>query len=144
MSKDDGLPDIVIEHNWSRYGVFSWQGQAPQYDQLGPPGEIVYRRYFDGKALDSNAKATIDTPLHYYDDGHLDGIVNTFPFGKRGGKVNRAAEPSASPPHTGGRSVGTARSGAPPVDHRPDSCAEAGLVQHLNNDDCTGNGCPTA
>jgi hypothetical protein len=95
VSKDDpyGLPEVIIEHNRARFGVFSWQGQAPQYDQLGPPGEIVYRRYFDGRPLDGKGKAIIDTLLHYDDRGYLDGILNTYPFGAANADGSKLDDP---------------------------------------------------
>lgn len=70
----DGLPRTTIEMNRRRFGTFSWQGQAPQYDQLGPKGEIVYRQYFDGGY-------PINTLL-YYDNTHgqLIGFLNHYPY----------------------------------------------------------------
>ena len=105
VSKDDPYdqPEVTIERNRARFGTFSWQGQAPQYDQLGPPGEIVYRRYFDGRPLIGEGKATIDTLLHYDERGHLDGILNTYPYGAAETPtapswMTRAMSPSPSVP----------------------------------------------
>lgn len=67
-------PRITIEANRRRFGTFSWQGQSPQYDQLGPAGGIVYRRFKEGPAY-------VDTLLHYDEAGNLDGILNTYPTG---------------------------------------------------------------
>lgn len=83
MSTDDGLPEVTLKRNRANFGTYSWQGQAPQYDQLGEPGEIRYQRFFDGWALTAPGKATIDTLLHYDEDGNLDGILNTYPYGAR-------------------------------------------------------------
>lgn len=71
----EGVPRLTVENNRMRYGMFSWQGQAMQYDQLGPPNEIVYRRYHEGQAT------FVDCLLHYDKAGKLDGILNTYPFG---------------------------------------------------------------
>ena len=75
-------PRLLIASNRMKFGVFSWQGQCPQYDQLGDPGEIVYRRYFDNAI-------PIDTLLYYDKQGFLAGILNTYPVGAivSGGKM---------------------------------------------------------
>lgn len=79
----DDQPRATIESNRMRFGMFSWEGQAPQYDQLGEPGSVVYRRYTEGQAT------WVDVLLHYDHQGRLDGIFNTYPFGaaSHGGEV---------------------------------------------------------
>lgn len=70
----DGLPRHTIEANRRRFGTFSWQGQAPQYDQLGPKGEIVYRQFFDNGV-------PINTLLAYDPQwGQLIGFLNHYPY----------------------------------------------------------------
>lgn len=95
MSDPYNTPSWTLAINRHRFGTFSWSGQAPQYDQLGPPGEIVYWRYFDGKPLTGEGKATIDTLLHYDDQGYLDGILNTFPYGARNNDGSKLDDPGA-------------------------------------------------
>lgn len=71
---DYNLPRTTIEHNRRKYGVFSWQGQAPQYDQLGPKGEIVYRQFVEYGNV-------INTLLAYDPEyGYLSGILNHYPY----------------------------------------------------------------
>lgn len=76
-------PEYTITRNRWRFGTFSWQGQAPQYDQLGEPGEIVYRRYSAGGSVTSTLGSLtwIDTLLYYDEQGYLAGILNYYPFG---------------------------------------------------------------
>jgi hypothetical protein len=71
-----GDPKITIAMARARYGVFSWQGQAPQYDQMGPAGGVVHHRYYDGTWPDLRVA---DTLLFYGDRGHLTGILNYYP-----------------------------------------------------------------
>jgi hypothetical protein len=66
-------PDAIIRTFRSRYGTYSWQGQALQYDQFGPPNEIVYRRFM--------ADEPVDTLLYYDEQGILAGVLNTYPEG---------------------------------------------------------------
>jgi hypothetical protein len=68
-------PDYVIARLRQRHGTYSWQGQALQYDQFGPPGEIVYRRFFGDQGL------PVDTLLAYDDEGDLAGVFNFYPQG---------------------------------------------------------------
>lgn len=87
MSND---PEAIIRHNRMKFGTFSWQGQAPQYDQLGSPGEIVYRRFTDDWVGSTVGPGTvIDTLLHYDEQGYLEGILNYYPHGavERDGRV---------------------------------------------------------
>jgi len=76
-----------------QHGTYSWEGQRWQYDQLGPPGEIVYHRF-------SIESTPIDTLLHYDERGTLDGILNTYPQGhfdgiwtEQSGNVNTFERP---------------------------------------------------
>lgn len=76
------MPNYTIASNRWRFGTFSWQGQAPQYDQLGQPGEIVYRRYVEDIANSSVMMGTpVDTLLYYDEHGHLAAILNHYPAG---------------------------------------------------------------
>jgi hypothetical protein len=75
-------PDYTIERLRDRFGTFSWQGQALQYDQLGPSGEIVYRRYVEDNPRSTVEQGTlIDTLLFYDEQGVLAGILNHYPYG---------------------------------------------------------------
>lgn len=95
MSED---PRATIEYMRMRYGVFSWQGQALQYDQVGPPGEIVFRVFIDNGVA-------INTLLYYDPEVKLlAGILNHYPRGaqrwdgawlERPGNVNVFVHPDA-------------------------------------------------
>jgi hypothetical protein len=105
MARPSTDPDIIIQSNRDRFGTFSWQGQALQYDQLGEPDSIVYRRYMEAKAFaeKGGGPATIDTLLYYDEFGVLAGILNTYPYGAVGsrwieepGNVNTFTRPGAN------------------------------------------------
>lgn len=75
-------PDYLIQSLRGRFGTFSWQGQALQYDQLGAPDEIVYRRFTDDFVNSTVGRDTVTDTLLYYDEqGHLAGILNHYPYG---------------------------------------------------------------
>jgi len=69
------MPRYVLHDKRSRYGMYTWEGQALQYDQLGPPGEIIYRRFVEQMAT----PITIETLLCYDNTGRLTGIANYYP-----------------------------------------------------------------
>lgn len=93
MSDD---PRITIDLNRLRFGTYSWQGQAPQYDQLGPPNEIVYRIF---------EKGYVNALLSYDENGQLVGILNHYPHDvvsggtvlEKAGNVNTFVRPDATP-----------------------------------------------
>lgn len=68
-------PEITIQNARRTHGMFSWEGQALQYDQRNDPNTIVYQRFNDGQTT------WVDCLLHYNDKGLLDGILNTYPYG---------------------------------------------------------------
>lgn len=76
-------PAHLIAYNRSRYGTYSWKGQALQYDQRGPAGEIVYQRFGEGKLFSDGpgpiGMVLIDTLLSYDERGLLAGILNYYP-----------------------------------------------------------------
>lgn len=86
-------PRTLIDSLREQHGMFSWEGQRLQYDQLGPPGEIVYQRYEDGSAVDV---------LLYYSPpdpkgrGRLIGILNHYPDGASNIASGEMLEPVGS------------------------------------------------
>lgn len=84
MADHSSDPDLIIEAQRQRFGTYSWQGQTLQYDQIGEPDSIVYRRFTEALAADRSGPAIIDTLLYYDEEGKLAGILNTYPLGAVG------------------------------------------------------------
>lgn len=77
-------PWTWIKAQRERYGTFSFEGQKWHYDQMGPPGEIVYRQYYDDGSAEPRGWGTqthIDCLLYYGVGGRLVGILNHYPHG---------------------------------------------------------------
>jgi hypothetical protein len=64
-----------------KHGVFSWEGQRWEYDQLGPGKGIVYHRWQDENPKSSSEGMWVDCLLYYDAKGHLAGILNHYPYG---------------------------------------------------------------
>jgi len=69
------VPRYTLNDKRTRYGMYTWEGQSLQYDQLGPPTEIIYRRFIEGMGN----LVTIETLLYYDERGRLAGIANYYP-----------------------------------------------------------------